>query len=305
VRVGADPALARAAWPWGLLLLLTSFSVVVSVALFAISKLVIHSMCLMCLASWLLSAALWVLAMVAAWKVGPGTALREDFGALAGQPVLTVTAGIVALALLGTTWMLYPRYWELPGSVGPGKLATGVDESGRPWIGARSPLLVIEEYSDYECPHCSRAHRSLREFVEAHPDTVRLVHRNYPLDQACNPAIKSRFHQHACLRARAVVCAGEQGKLWEMNDLLIPRPRKRFSGRRDARRKASLDRDRFAACLESPKTAEHIEADMAQPASSASGARRATSWRRAPRGPAVGQELDQRLRARQLNAESR
>ncbi|MGC4115962.1 MAG: vitamin K epoxide reductase family protein [Myxococcales bacterium] len=249
-------------WPSGLLLVLTSVSVVVSVALLAISKLVIHSMCLMCMASWTVSTALFVLSLVAVWKTGVATAIKQDVAGLVARPRLTLTLGVVALALLAGAWTLVPRYWEVSGEVGPGKLATGVDESGSPWIGAREPLVVVEEFSDYQCPFCSMAHRNLRELIEARADKVRLVHRNYPLDNACNPVIKTKFHESACLRAKAAVCAGEQGKFWEMNDLLFLGQKKAGLDVGSLAAKVGLDGAKFAACMDSQKASDHVKSDM-------------------------------------------
>ncbi|HEY3449548.1 MAG TPA: vitamin K epoxide reductase family protein [Myxococcales bacterium] len=248
----------------GLMLLLASFSVVVSVALLVVSKLVIQSMCLMCIGSWMVNLTLFGFALLAVRKVGAVAALKEDARALASQPGLTITLVVLALTALGGTWTLYPRYWEQSGPIGPGTLETGVDESGSPWIGARSPQLVIEEYSDYQCPFCSGAHRKLRELVGARADRVRLVHKNYPLDQACNPVIKGSFHDFACQRAKAAVCAGEQGKFWEMNDLLFLGQRKPGLDVEALAAKLGLDAGKFAACLESQTVAEHLQADLSQ-----------------------------------------
>lgn len=251
------------AWPWGLLLLLSSFSVAVSLVLLGISKLVIHSMCLMCMASWTISLALLVLAVLAVRKVGVVAALKDDVAELMEQSVQTLMVVVVAAAALGITWTLYPHYWELSGPVGPGTLETGVDESGNPWIGAREPKLVVEEFSDYQCPFCSKAHLSLRDLVATRADKVRLIHRNYPLDQACNPVVKGKFHEFACERAKAALCAGEQGKFWQMNDLLFLGQRKRALDVAMLAKKLGLDEPRFGSCMSSSGVAEHLKADMA------------------------------------------
>lgn len=79
--------------------------------------------------------------------------------------------------------------------------------------------LTIVEYSDHECPYCARAHAGLRAAVARRPD-IRIEHRNFPLDPSCNPAVRPPFHRDACALARAAICAGEQGRLRQMNDAL-------------------------------------------------------------------------------------
>ena len=91
---------------------------------------------------------------------------------------------------------------------------------GHPWIGARDPELTVVEFSDYQCPFCSRGHRIMRTLVRAHPTVIRLVHRHFPLDEACNPIIDRPFHRRACYYAALAVCAGEQKKFWAANDYL-------------------------------------------------------------------------------------
>ena len=52
----------------------------------------------------------------------------------------------------------------------------------------------------------------LAQLQQENPDTVRLVYRDFPL----NP-----IHDKAALAAQAALAAGEQGKYWEMHDLLF------------------------------------------------------------------------------------
>jgi protein-disulfide isomerase len=76
-----------------------------------------------------------------------------------------------------------------------------------------APIWVIE-VSDFQCPFCKTWHDSTyaalrREFVT--PGTIRLAYVNYPLPN----------HQHAQPAAEAAMCAGTQGKFWEMHDGLF------------------------------------------------------------------------------------
>ena len=71
--------------------------------------------------------------------------------------------------------------------------------------------LMLVEYSDFQCPYCSIAGRSLHEFQAAYPDQVRVIFRNFPLPT----------HDKAPLSAQAAEAAGLQGKFWEMHDLLF------------------------------------------------------------------------------------
>ena len=142
-------------------------------------------------------------------------------------------------------------------------LPQGTDEKGHPWIGARETSLVIEEYSDYQCPFCKRAHQKVRDLIRKYPSRLRLVHRNFPLDKACNPLVKKDFHPRACLLAKAAHCAGKQDRFWIMNDLLYATQAKMD------REKLSkwvfylgLDTKAFKVCLDSEDTEKRLQDDI-------------------------------------------
>ena len=251
-------------WPWGLLLLTTSAAVAASAVLAVISKVFIKSMCLMCMASWTVNAALFAIAVLAVRRIGARAAIRQDLTSLRARPGLTAALAAGAACVLGATLGLYPRYWDLGGPVGPGSLRTGTDEQGSPWIGAKAPKLTVEEFSDYECPYCSRAHHNLRGIIAERSSKVRLVHRNFPLDQACNPVVKRPLHVRACERAKAAICAGEQGKFWQMNDLLFLKQREHGLEVKGLAEALKLDLSRFEACLASQEVAERLAADVSE-----------------------------------------
>ena len=80
--------------------------------------------------------------------------------------------------------------------------------------GSPSAPVWVVEVSDFQCPFCKTWHDSVyrtlrREFVI--PGTVRLAYINYPLPN----------HDNAMPAAEAAMCAGAQGKFWEMHDGLF------------------------------------------------------------------------------------
>jgi len=76
-----------------------------------------------------------------------------------------------------------------------------------------APITIIE-FSDFECPFCNRFYTdTLPQIQKEYIDTgiAKLVYRDFPLS----------FHQNAKPAAEAAECAGEQGKFWEMHDVLF------------------------------------------------------------------------------------
>jgi protein-disulfide isomerase len=250
---------------------LAFFSLATSAVLGVISKTQIASICILCLATYGINLLLAVLAALELRRAG----VRESLEDL--QDWARVRSGVawgalaVTLAAAAGLITLLPKYWsfeaaqvantpKLPSNE-PGKkpddrgkqvdLASGVTEDGHPWIGAPEPKLTIVEFSDYQCPFCARSHLKLRSLVEAHPQALRLVHRHFPLDQACNPIIDKPFHKHACLYSGMAACAGEQGKFWAANDFLYAHGRD-DEGVRPQRMamELSLDAGKLLECLE-------------------------------------------------------
>jgi protein-disulfide isomerase len=72
----------------------------------------------------------------------------------------------------------------------------------------------LEEFGDYQCPPCGQFHPIAQRVIETYGDRVRFSFRNLPLDN---------IHKHAREAARAAEAAGQQGKFWEMHDLLYER----------------------------------------------------------------------------------
>ncbi len=133
-----------------------------------------------------------------------------------------------------------------------------------------APIWVIE-VSDFQCPYCRQWHdetyQKLRdEFVRT--GKVRLAYINFPLAQ----------HKHAWPAAEAAMCAGAQGKFWEMHDALfanqakweaLPSPTLFFDS---LARATGVDVARWRQCLQSGKMKPWIQADhdRAQAAGAAS-----------------------------------
>ena len=80
-----------------------------------------------------------------------------------------------------------------------------------PTRGSANALVTIVEFSDYQCPFCSRAHATVQQLEKDYGDKIRVVMKQNPLP----------FHPNAKPAALAAMAAGEQGKYWEMHDKLF------------------------------------------------------------------------------------
>ena len=254
-------------WPLGLLLLLTASSAAVSGVLAFISATRIDSLCVFCVGSYAVNAALLIVTVLAVrrCRTRAGQLLALDIRTLAKRPSLTAGLTLLGAAAVGLLWAFVPAYWHTPGWTDLPKLAHGATNDGRHWIGAREPTLTIVEFSDYECPHCRAAHKAVRALAGTYPDKIRLVHRHLPLDMSCHPQLRRPFHQRACLFAEAAECAGLQGRFWDMNDALFATQETTESTDVDPEALAvrlGLDRSEFKRCLVTHATAKRVRSDL-------------------------------------------
>lgn len=79
-------------------------------------------------------------------------------------------------------------------------------------IGPKTAPITIVEFSDFQCPYCRVAAISLKTVMQRFPGKVRLVFRNYPLDNSCNRMMQRPLHTNPCEAAKAAYCAKDQGK---------------------------------------------------------------------------------------------
>ena len=126
-----------------------------------------------------------------------------------------------------------------------------------PYKGKVDATVTLVEFSDYQCPFCARNYRDVMPtLVKEYVDTGKLkfVMRENPI-----PAL----HRNAMNASLAALCAGDQGKYWEMHNLLFDNQRelgvdnlKAFAGT------IGLDTATFNECLDSEKYKEQINADI-------------------------------------------
>lgn len=90
-------------------------------------------------------------------------------------------------------------------------------------VGPDSAPITVIEFSDYGCPHCRRAAEELKEAMKGFPGQVRLVFKNFPLDNNCNPLVQIPLHIHSCRAAQFARCAGmfDEELFWKASDELF------------------------------------------------------------------------------------
>lgn len=117
-------------------------------------------------------------------------------------------------------------------------------------------LVTIVEYSDFQCPYCSRLTDTLNQLAKEYPEDVRIVFKHFPLP----------MHKQAKPASEAVLAANAQGKGWEMHDLVFQNARQLSN--EDligyAEKVGVPDMDKFKKDLEGGTYSAQVDADMKQ-----------------------------------------
>jgi protein-disulfide isomerase len=122
-----------------------------------------------------------------------------------------------------------------------------------PARGPERAKVTIVEFSDFQCPYCSRGRKVIDDVVKAYGDKVRVVFRDFPLS----------FHEHAQKAAEAGLCAHEQGKFWAMHDWMFDHQSQlAVPELKGAAKTLGLDAAKFDTCLTTGKLASAVADNM-------------------------------------------
>jgi protein-disulfide isomerase len=126
--------------------------------------------------------------------------------------------------------------------------------AGPSWGPADAPVTIIE-FSDFQCPFCSRTVGTIRQIRAKYKDKVRFEFRDFPLP----------IHPDAPKAAEAARCGAEQEKFWEMHDkLFVNQQRLRPADLSRYAQELRLDIGAFTECLESGKYKAVVQRDKAE-----------------------------------------
>lgn len=121
---------------------------------------------------------------------------------------------------------------------------------------ARGPSdapITIVEYSDFQCPFCGRAAPTMDQLMKDFDGKVRWVFKHFPLP----------IHPDAPLAHQVALAADEQGKFWEMHDLIFANQRKiKRDDLLEHARSLGLDVGRIEKEVDAGKFKPMMEADL-------------------------------------------
>ncbi|CAN5627850.1 hypothetical protein BH10CHL1_BH10CHL1_02530 [soil metagenome] len=169
----------------------------------------------------------------------------------------TTTATEIATGTSSSTLVSTEKYKDIP---------VGFTKEGFPYRGNPDAPIVMYEYSDYQCPFCSRYFTTTEPVIDesyVRSGKLRVVFRDFPIVQ---------LHPNAPAAANAANCVAAQGaaKFWTMHDQLfqtqgewsnLPDPNAYFA---QLAEKAGADSASYTQCVESGAKTAFVQSGVAE-----------------------------------------
>lgn len=85
------------------------------------------------------------------------------------------------------------------------------------FVGRKDAPVTLMEFGEYESEECAKANEVVKQLLEEYEGKIRFQFRHFPL---------TLIHQRSLKASESAVAAGQEGKFWEMHNVL-------FSNRRN------------------------------------------------------------------------
>jgi protein-disulfide isomerase len=172
------------------------------------------------------------------------------------KPIIVI---VLAVAIAGGAAVYFSRQPDKPVNTPGTSSSTLKNSGGGHFRGPENAKVTLVEFGDYQCPSCKAFHPLVLEALSRYPQDVRLEFHHYPLVS---------IHANSMAASLAVEAAGEQGKYWEMHDLLFehqdewaksPNPEPDFVA---LAQRLGLEPNSFMQAMRSPQLQDRVLQDV-------------------------------------------
>jgi len=155
---------------------------------------------------------------------------------------------------------------DLPPNLERDVSAQSVDPERAPAYGPLDAKVVLVKFADFGCPACRRASQATHQIAGEFPGDVRIEFWNNPLE----------IHSNADLAAKAAIAAQQQGKFWEMHDMLYGNTNHDMATIEQHAEELGLDLPQFKSDINSAAVNDRLKDEIAL--AKALGARRTPTY---------------------------
>ncbi len=238
---------------------------VISMTLAFVSIYEINKICILCFATYFINFLIALFARTRGSRVFGDikTSVVDFINAVKIKKYLiaflsVVFVGIAFLAFTSTTLIFAPNVKKIKSIEAFKNIKGNPYGVGGNVLGDPNAKVVIHEYTDFECPHCSILNIMLQRIV-SELDNVKVVHHNFPLDTHCNSKIGVSIHENSCFIAKYALAAEFQGKYWNLNNYLFEYKPNNEKDILHFAKQAGLDVDKLKEDAASEKVAKRLE----------------------------------------------
>ncbi len=144
---------------------------------------------------------------------------------------------------------------DRPPVLNPDIASRSTDPDKPPAYGPEDAKVLVILFNDYQCPNCRRTSQATHQISAEFPGEVRIEVWHLPLVS---------MHPKAEMAARAAIAAQQQGKFWEMHDMIFSAPAKmNLTDFEQYAEELDLNMDQFRADMNDPEVAERIRRESA------------------------------------------
>ncbi len=137
----------------------------------------------------------------------------------------------------------------------PTRPVFAVRTEGAPFAGGADAKVTIVEFSDFQCPFCSKGAKIMEDLKKKYGNKIRIAFKQFPLP----------FHQQARGAASASLCANEQDPklFWKLHDFMFANQNElSVENLKKQAKTLGLNETKFNECLDKDKFAAQIDQDM-------------------------------------------
>lgn len=127
--------------------------------------------------------------------------------------------------------------------------------------GSKDGQIVLVEYSDFECPFCSRAFNTVSTLLEKYEGKIKFVYKHLPLNFHPNAMLASQYYEAIRLQ--------DEKKAWKFHDDVLKNQRSLRNGEpflKKMAQQAGADMKKLAKDVASEEVKKRIEEDMKEAA---------------------------------------
>lgn len=231
---------------------------------------VLKKWCLMCLTMSAFDIATFVVAMLTLRELLGDSSLSKELALASRKKALTYLASGLALLVVvhgASAQLREQRPFDKEDFLAKFRAepvkTIEVGDSPREGFKGDNPPIQLIEFADFQCPGCAIAARQMHRLVRVYDDKIQLVFKHYPFDPTCNPSVQRSMHEHACLAAKAAVCAHKNGKFTDMYEMMFSR--QYLISRDNIMAWAGhfgMNKDEFEKCLTSDEALARVRQDI-------------------------------------------